>query len=405
MRFFGRKKSGPPTKEEVMDVLRNARLPGVNADMVALGLIGDVRVEGRDVSVTVSVSNPDPKVRRRLGETVRETVEGMENVASVGIITMAPPPPGSAGSPAAGHRPIGHTGPDHRPPGAKSGPNGGETPAPAPRPANPFDDQKRVPGVDKVIAVASGKGGVGKSSVALNLAAALASQGHRVGLMDADMYGPSLSVMAAHREKPVASKSGGIAPTEKFGLKMISMGFLLDQGQAVVWRGPMLAGAVRQFLRDVAWGELDYLLVDLPPGTGDVHLSLVQTASVHGAIVVTTPQDVALADVRRSIRFFEKINVPLLGIVENMSGFTCPGCNETHEIFGSGGGESESRAFGVPLLGKIPLDPAVREQSDAGEPVVVARPESPVSRGFLEFAQAVAAAEPVKIGECVPGAT
>ena len=248
--------------------------------------------------------------------------------------------------------------------------------------------QALLPGVKHIIAVSSGKGGVGKSTVAVNLAVALAELGARVGLVDADIYGPNVPMMMGTR-KPPEQQDGKILPAESHGVKLISMGFFVPEDQAIVWRGPMIHTAIQQFFRDVVWGELDYLLIDLPPGTGDAQLSISQLIPLAGAITVTTPQEVALYDVRKGMMMFQKVNVPLLGIIENMSYFVCGHCHERTEIFSHGGGERAADKLGVPFLGHIPIDPSIREGGDLGTPIVVANPDSPVARSFLEIAQRI----------------
>ncbi|MAE70824.1 MAG: hypothetical protein CME06_10185 [Gemmatimonadetes bacterium] len=383
----------PSLQGAITEALRSTKAPGLEADVMALGLVTGVRVREGQATITLSISNPDPEVRKKLGGMIKERVEQVPGVESAGIILMNQPPRDQAAGPAAGHRPL-------TPPAARGEGGSREGAGQPARPAapDPFESQAPLRGIGRLVAVASGKGGVGKSSVALNLAAALSGQGRRVGLLDADIYGPSLAIMAGHREKPAATSEKKIEPVAKLGMKLMSMGFLVDPGEAVVWRGPMLMGALRQFLLDVDWGELDYLVVDLPPGTGDVQLSLAQITRVWGAVVVSTPQKVALADVRRCIRMFEKIDVPIVGLVENMSTFVCDDCGEATPIFGEGGAEREAEAVGVPFLGRIPLDPAVGEQADAGEPIVLARPEAPVSRAFVELAEAVHGARPANMG-------
>lgn len=248
-----------------------------------------------------------------------------------------------------------------------------------------------VAGIRSIIAVSSGKGGVGKTTVAVNLAAALAARGLRVGLLDTDVYGPNVPLMVGLSGQPEIDGTK-IIPLEAHGLKVMSMGFLNPGDKPVVWRGPMLHTVVRQFLSDVLWGELDVLIVDMPPGTGDVQLSLAQLVPVQGAIVVTTPQDVATADVRKAINMFEQVGVPLLGIVENMSSFTCGSCGTIHDIFGAGGGEALAKQFHSELLGSIPISTAVRECGDAGTPIVVKDPESPQSAALFSIADKIAGA-------------
>ena len=247
-----------------------------------------------------------------------------------------------------------------------------------------------IPGVKYVIAVSSGKGGVGKSTVSVNLAVALALTGAKVGLLDADIYGPNIPMMMGVT-KPPEQIDGKIAPAESHGVKLISMGFFVPEETAVVWRGPMVHTAIQQLFRDVLWGELDYLLIDLPPGTGDAQLTLTQLVPLTGAITVTTPQEVALHDVRKGIMMFQKVNVPLLGIVENMSYFLCGHCGERTEIFSHGGGERAAAKLGIPFLGRVPIDPAIRDGGDSGNPIVVADPASPQSAAFREIAQKIIA--------------
>jgi ATP-binding protein involved in chromosome partitioning len=247
-----------------------------------------------------------------------------------------------------------------------------------------------IPGVKHAIAVSSGKGGVGKSTVSVNLAVAMGLSGAKVGLLDADIYGPNIPMMMGIEKTP-EQKDGKISPAESHGIKLISMGFFVPEDQAVVWRGPMVHTAIQQLFRDVLWGDLDYLLIDLPPGTGDAQLTLSQLVPLAGAITVTTPQDVALHDVRKGMMMFQKVNVPLLGIVENMSYFVCGHCGERTEIFAYGGGERAAEKLGVPFLGRVPIDPAIREGGDTGRPLVVAHPESPQAKAFRDIAGRVMA--------------
>ena len=242
-----------------------------------------------------------------------------------------------------------------------------------------------IPGVKHVIAVSSGKGGVGKSTVSVNLAVALSLAGAKVGLLDADIYGPNIPMMMGVEKVP-EQKDGKIAPAESHGVKLISMGFFVPEETAVVWRGPMVHTAIQQLFRDVLWGELDYLLIDLPPGTGDAQLTLSQLVPLSGAVTVTTPQEVALHDVRKGMMMFQKVNVPLLGIIENMSYFVCGHCGHRTEIFSHGGGERAAEKLGVPFLGSIPIDPAIREGGDIGQPIAVADPDSPQAKAFGEIA-------------------
>ena len=251
-------------------------------------------------------------------------------------------------------------------------------------------DAEPIKGVKNTIAVASGKGGVGKSTVAANLAVALANTGARVGLLDADVYGPSMPLMMGTNAKP-AVNNGKIVPLEAHGVKVMSIGFLLDPNKALIWRGPLVAQLINQFLNDVLWGELDYLVIDLPPGTGDVQLTLVQKIPIAGAVIVTTPQEVAVLDAVKGLRMFEEVKTPVIGIVENMSGFICPCCGERTAIFDEGGGKRTADAHGVALLGQIPIEPAVRAGGDEGIPVVIGHPDSESAKAFRHLAERVAA--------------
>jgi ATP-binding protein involved in chromosome partitioning len=253
--------------------------------------------------------------------------------------------------------------------------------------ANP-PQENPLPGVKHIIAVSSGKGGVGKSTVTVNMAVALKQEGYAVGIMDADIYGPNIPMMIGVSKEPI-KEGEKITPAEGQGVKVISMGFFVPEDTPVVWRGPMVHSAIQQFFRDVVWGELDYLLIDLPPGTGDVPLTLSQLVPLTGAITVTTPQDVALSDVRKGMTMFKKVNVPLLGVIENMSHFVCGHCGERTEIFSYGGGEEAAKKFDVPFLGRIPLDPAIREGGDKGNPIVVKDPKSPQTQAFLQIVRSL----------------
>lgn len=251
-----------------------------------------------------------------------------------------------------------------------------------------MSSKQSIPGVRNIIAVSSGKGGVGKSTVAVNLSVALAELGNRVGLLDTDVYGPNVPIMVGVNEEP-GVQGQRLIPHTAYKVKVMSLGFLNRGDRPVIWRGPMLHTAVRQFLYDVEWGELDYLIVDMPPGTGDAQLSLAQLVPVRGAVLVTTPQEVAMADVRKAFNMFEQVHIPVLGIVENMSYFVCPDCSARHAIFGSGGGETLAAMFKTRLLGQVPLSPAIRESGDIGVPVVVGAPDSPQAAAFVEIARNV----------------
>src|ERR1700694_4021008 len=251
--------------------------------------------------------------------------------------------------------------------------------------------RQEIPGVRNAVAISAGKGGVGKTTVSVNVAIALQQAGARVGLLDADVYGPNVPMMLGIRERPHSGPDGKMQPLEAHGLKVVSFGTILDPGQPVIWRGPMLAKALREFLYEVSWGELDYLVIDLPPGTVDVQLSLAQSMPMTGAVICTTPQDVSLADVSRGIEMFRKLNVPVLGVVENMSGFICPHCNERTDIFGSGGGRDLAARYELPFLGAVPLDPRIRGAGGGGRPIMAAAPWSPIGEVFRDVASHIAA--------------
>src|SRR5215471_2465275 len=260
-------------------------------------------------------------------------------------------------------------------------------PGPAPQ---QMPERQPIPGVKNLVAVASGKGGVGKTTVAVNLALALSKLGHKVGLLDADVYGPNVPIMLGTNEEPLATQDRRIVPVEVSGLKMISMGLLNPGDKPMIWRGPMLHSVITQFLRSAEWGELDYLIIDLPPGTGDVQLTLIQTVAVSGAVVVTTPSAVALADVRKAIEMFRQVNVEVLGVVENMSTFSCPHCGKAVDIFGHGEGAKTAIAYGVPVLGEIEFDPHIRLGGDTGKPVATLGEDSPTAKSLYSLARAVA---------------
>ena len=358
----------PRTQRSVLDS-DNVRALEVGAD-------GDVALQ-----LVVRTGEPGS-----LPADVRAAVEQVEGVRSARIDVLVPtdPPANQRGEEAASGRSLPIMGAGAAPTSAGPGPADKGAAARHPAEAPP------LAGVRYVVAVSSGKGGVGKSTVSSNLAAALAVAGHRVGLMDADIYGPDIPTMFGVHEKPRMAEER-VLPLEAHGVKLMSLGFLVDEDTPAIWRGPIIMGVVRQFLEQVAWGELDYLVVDLPPGTGDAQLSLCQLVKVTGAVMVTTPQDVSVGGVLRGIRMFQKLDVPILGIVENMRGFVCPDCGSTHEIFGSGGGETLAASLDIPFLGAIPLGTSVRQEGDRGVPTVVGRPDSPEGRALREMAGAAAA--------------
>lgn len=345
----------PPTVEEIRTRLDGVAYPGFRHGLVRYGLIHEIHAEGGRVTVSLFPASAHDAVAQEVRRRVEHALADLAGVERVEVTTAGPA-------------------------------RGGESSGAAPGSEAPVG----IPGVRSVLAVSSCKGGVGKSTVATNLACALAGRGLRVGLLDADVYGPSVPMMMGVEQRPQAA-GGKVLPPERHGVVLMSMGFFLDDRSPVIWRGPMVMGLIRQFLRDVDWGELDVLVVDMPPGTGDAALTLAQQVPLTGAVVVTTPQEVALADVERGIAMFRQVHVPVLGIVENMSSYVCPDCGERDDLFGSGGGESLSRQFGVPLLEQVPLVPTVRESGDAGRPIVVADRDHPVSRVFAHLAEAITA--------------
>jgi ATP-binding protein involved in chromosome partitioning len=344
----------------VAGALPHVRNPRAGTDVISAGMVQDLVVaEDGAVSFTFVLSRDDPAA---LVREARQAVREVEGVSAVRINVAEPTGSGNAAAP--------------RPSGA---PGAGHPPAPAPA------DPGRL---GKIIAVSSGKGGVGKSTVAANLAVALAAQGRAVGLMDADVYGPNIPRMFGVTERPSVA-GNKIVPLMAHGVKLISLGLLIERDQPAIWRGPIITKVIQQFLHDVDWGTLDYLVVDMPPGTGDAQLSLAQAIQLTGAVVVTTPQEVAIGDALRSAKMFERVGVPVLGVVENMSFFACPHCGERTEIFLAGGGRRLAEELGVPLLGEIPLQAGVADLGDSGAPVVVAQPESAAAVALQAFAEAV----------------
>ena len=346
-----------PTQEQVLEALKKVRFPGLSRDIVSFGFVRDVRIDGGVASFTIHFQTENPAVGDQIAREADAAVRTVEGVTDVRLNLEIAPRGGGAGLP---------TGQG----------------APAPR---------ALDGVKYRIAVASGKGGVGKSTVSTNLALALSALGHTVGLLDADIYGPSQQMMLGITGRPeIDATDEKIMPMERHGVKTMSLGLITDADTPVIWRGPMVMKAIDQFLTDVKWGTLDFLIIDLPPGTGDAQLTLTQKAGLTGAVVVTTPQDVALIDARKGLAMFRKVNVPVLGIVENMSYYICRHCGEREEIFGHGGGHRTADMLGVPFLGEVPIDPKVVVGGDSGEPIVAAHPDSPAAMAFRELARQVA---------------
>ena len=335
------------SKEQVIAALSTVNDPEIHKDLVSLGMVKAVEVEDGCVRVEIQLTTPACPLKNVIGGDVEAALTPLPGFKSVQIDFSAN---------VAGRR---------------------------------FSEGELVPGVRNIIGVASGKGGVGKSTVALNLAISLQRTGARVGLLDADIYGPNIPTMMGLTEAP-RIEGNKMVPLEKFGVKMISMGLLVPEDAPVIWRGPMLNNALRQFFGDVHWGELDYLIVDLPPGTGDIQISLVQLVNVTGCVIVTTPQTVSLQDARKGLAMFQQTNTPVLGLIENMSYFICDGCGKRHDIFDTGGGEKAAATLGLPFLGAIPLGINVRDGGDRGLPVSAADPQCEHSLRFMEIAQRLA---------------
>jgi ATP-binding protein involved in chromosome partitioning len=337
------------TKEIILESLKAVNDPDLHKDIVTLGFVQDIAIQNGEVSFKVVLTTPACPVKDLLQQQCNDIVSKLEGVKKVNV----------------------------------------QMTSNIPTKQNTSGDL--LPGVKNIIAVASGKGGVGKSTVATNLAVGLGLLGAKVGLLDADIYGPSIPLMmGVEGQQPLTNENRQIIPMENYGIKMMSIGFLMPQEQALVWRGPMVAQAITQLMRDVQWGELDYLIVDMPPGTGDAQLTMSQVVHLVGAVIVTTPQDVALMDAKRGVGMFQKVNVPILGIIENMSYYICPNCHHRAEIFSYGGAQKASEQYGVPFLGEVPLDIETRLAGDEGKPIVVAKPDSANAKAFMEISKNLA---------------
>src|SRR5450432_4217962 len=336
------------SEDQIKEALKAVKYPGFSRDIVSFGLVKGIDLRDGDVIVQLALATNDPVIPQTIKNEAETSLGKLPGVRSARVrIDIQAPPAGSGG---AG---VGAT---------------------------------KISGIKHVVAIASGKGGVGKSTVAANLAIALEQSKAAVGLCDCDIYGPSISLMFGTRERPMATEENRIIPIEQYGLRLMSMGFLLEDGSPAILRGPMVTRATQQFLRQVDWSGLDYLVLDLPPGTGDIQLTVVQTVALSGAVIVTTPQEVALIDARKASAMFAKVNVPVLGIIENMSYFLSPSDGKRYDIFGSGGGEREAARLKVPLLGSVPLNIETREAGDRGMPIVLEKPDSSVSKVFATIA-------------------
>jgi len=334
----------------ILEALKVVRDPDLNRDIVSLGFIRGLRIDGDRVAFTIELTTPACPVKDQMRDQARAAVLRVPGVSSVDVQMSARV-----------REAVGGEGP-----------------------------RQPLPGVKNIIAVGAGKGGVGKTTVAVNLALALTQCGSKVGMVDGDVYGPNVPIMLGINTQ-LTTDGQKIVPAVRYGLQVISMGFLTSEDAPIIWRGPMLHGALQQFFREVRWAELDYLIIDMPPGTGDIALSLSQTVPVAGAIVVTTPQKVSLADTRRAIAMYKKLNIATLGVIENMSYFVCPDCHHESDIFGHGGGEQLAAELHVPFLGRVPIYQPIREGGDSGVPLVISEPESPAARAFVTAAEKAAA--------------
>ncbi|MBM3834184.1 MAG: Mrp/NBP35 family ATP-binding protein [Verrucomicrobia bacterium] len=341
------------TQETVKQALQSVKYPGYSRDVVSFGLVKQVSVNNQAVSAHLQLTSGTQELAAQIKAQCEQAIRSLPGVQNVYVEVKLPTSaPGATGTP------------------------------------SPWSQQSKVPGIQRVVAVASGKGGVGKSTTSVNLACALTHLGARVGLLDCDIYGPSIPLMMGIRERPTISDREKLVPPSNYGVKLMSMGFLLDGDSPVIWRGPMIMKTIQQFVNSVEWGELDYLLVDLPPGTGDAQLSLCQTVPLDGGVIVTTPQEASLGVVRKGIAMFEKVNVPILGIIENMSYYTTPS-GERVEIFGHGGGQAEALRQKIPFLGEVPIFTAIRVSGDQGVPVVVSDPTEPPAQSFIRIGEAL----------------
>lgn len=346
-------------KKVIIEALQSVSDVDGKGDIVSSGRVSNVSVDDKVIKLTLALPTDDNETRIRIEDDCRKAISAIGETTDMMVMIRV------------------------------------DTPADAQtkqeRDSSPFDSQAPIPGVQNIIAVASGKGGVGKSTVCVNLALALKKHGFRVGLMDADVYGPSLHVLLDVEDGLKPGQDKEVAAVDKDGMKLMSLGFLTGRSTPVIWRGPIVQGVIKKFLVDVEWGELDYLLVDLPPGTGDTQLTLVQTVPITAAIIVTTPSELALVDAEKGLNMFTEVNVPVLGIVENMSYFICPHCNKQTDVFDAGGGKRISDKLSVEFLGEVPLDSRVREGGDRGKPIVMADPESQIAKSFFALADRVAA--------------
>ncbi|MCH8926372.1 MAG: iron-sulfur cluster carrier protein ApbC [Proteobacteria bacterium] len=366
---------GQVTEQRVMEALKTVIEPSSETDIVSLGMISGLVLKDGNVGFVIEVDPREGAKMEPLRKQAEQTVHDLPGVVSVTAVLTA-------------HRDTAPAQPRQGPagPAAQAGPRAGPG---AQQAGGPGAARALVPGVGAIVVIASGKGGVGKSTVAANLVLGLATLGLKVGMLDADIYGPSQPRMLGISGRPSSTDGKILTPLENYGVKCMSMGFLVPEESPMIWRGPMVSSALQQMLRDVAWGELDILLVDMPPGTGDIQLTMSQQVPVAGAVIVSTPQDIALLDARKGLNMFRKVDVPVLGIIENMSLFVCPNCGHETHIFSHGGARLEAEKLGVEFLGEIPLDIEIRETSDGGRPIVVSRPDSENAKTFVRIAERI----------------
>lgn len=384
--MFWKKGSGVLSKDAVLKELSKVKGPDLKDDIVSLGLVSDVFISDGRVAFSITVPAERAQELEPLRQAAEKVVSEMPGVEKAMVALTAERAPGAKQAAAPSGSPVrpapsaaqaGSVPPPMQARARAQGPQGGDTQKPG------------VPGVKKIIAVASGKGGVGKSTTTCNLALGLQANGLKVGVLDADIYGPSIPRLFRVTGKPEPVSGRILKPLEGYGVKVMSMGFLVDEETPMIWRGPMVISAITQMLREVAWGDLDVLVVDMPPGTGDAQLTMAQNVPLAGAVIVSTPQDLALIDARKGLNMFRRVDVPVLGIVENMSYFLCPDCGGRHDIFGHGGARAEAEKLGVPFLGEVPLDMAIREKSDSGTPIVVTDPDGTHSAVYRDIAARV----------------
>lgn len=359
------------TNEIVLECLKTIKGPNLEGDIISLGMVSPIMIDGGKVIFSITVPSDQTEKLEPMRLAAQKAVSELDGVTGAAVIFTAERAVGSEST--------------QRPTASATPPPAAPQKNPAARQAN---NSAPVPGVNSIIAVASGKGGVGKSTTSINLALAMAKLGQKVGILDADIYGPSMPRLMGIKEQPTVNGKI-LTPLERYGVKVMSMGFLVDEETPMIWRGPMVISALTQMLREVAWGELDVLVVDMPPGTGDAQLTMSQNVPLAGAVIVSTPQDIALIDARKGLNMFRKVDVPILGIVENMSTFICPKCGERSDIFGHGGARDEATKVGVPFLGEIPLHMDIRTNSDGGTPIVASEPDGPHAAIYASIAQGV----------------